>query len=251
MAGVRTTSIGINGQASRRRPPTLFNRAYGRAFFWDGRESTLEAQALRPITSPTEMGANVNEVVKKLSGHPDYSRLFREAFGAEVSADRLTMVLASFERVLLSGDTPVDRFRAGEVGALSASSRHGLWLYESRAGCWRCHGGPNFTDESFHNTGIGWGRQPNDWGRYEITAQEADRGRFKTPTFRGLAATAPYMHDGSMATLDEVVAFYNRGGNRNPHLDPLLEPLDLSPSDLADLVAFLRSLSTMDRAPTP
>src|SRR5262249_33884873 len=150
---------------------------------------------------------------------------------------------ASFERVLLTGNTRVDRFRTGSLDFLNERERHGLWLYESRGRCWRCHPGPNFTDEAFHNTGISWGGQPSDLGRYEVTRKDADRGRFKTPTLRGLKHTAPFMHDGSLRTLDEVVEFYNRGGAKNPYLDPLIEPLGLSKEDMKDLVAFLEALS--------
>jgi cytochrome c peroxidase len=160
-----------------------------------------------------------------------------------VTAANLARALASFERVLLTGDTRVDRFRAGRVQALTDRERHGLWLFESRGRCWRCHSGPNFTDEAYHNTGVGWGKAPADPGRHAVTGQEADRGRFKTPTLRGLRSTAPYMHDGSMATLDEVVAFYNRGGGPNQHLDPAIVPLGLSKEDVQDLVAFLEALS--------
>ena len=129
------------------------------------------------------------------------------------------------------------------MDALNEHERHGLWLYESRGGCWRCHSGPNFTDEEFHNTGIAWNAQPPDWGRYEVTGKDADRGKVKTPGLRGLARTAPYLHDGSLASLEDVVAFYNRGGNANPNLDPAVKPLQLSEEDRQDLVAFLRALS--------
>jgi cytochrome c peroxidase len=234
---------GFRGQETHRNPPSLWNRAYGTAFFWDGREATLEAQALRPIESPTEMGGTIEAAVNRLQKHKEYPALFREAFRDGVSADNLAKSLASFERVLLSGNSRVDRFRAGEVRVLSEAERHGLWLYESRGGCWRCHSGPNFSDESFHNTGVSWNQPPIDLGRFTITNKEADRGRFKTPTLRNAALTAPYMHDGSLATLEEVVDFYNRGGGKNPNLDESVVPLGLSPEEKKDLVAFLKALS--------
>jgi cytochrome c peroxidase len=234
---------GIGGKRNRRNAPTLLNRAYGGAFFWDGRETTLEGQALRPIDSPLEMGGTVAVAVERLRKRKDYADQFRAAFPEGVTAENLARALASFERVLLTGNSRVDRFRAGEIAALNAGERHGLWLYESRGGCWRCHRGPNFTDESFHNTGVGWGKTPSDIGRYEHTHNQADRGRFKTPTLRGLRATAPYMHDGSLATLQEVVEFYNRGCTANPNLDPAITPLGLSENDVKDLVAFLQALS--------
>jgi cytochrome c peroxidase len=242
-AGSARVAVGIGSKQTSRNAPSLLNRAYGRTFFWDGRETALEAQALRPIESLDEMGAKLPEVVKKLQANPDYARQFAASFPDGVTAQNVGKALASFERVLLAGNSSVDRFRAGDVESLNSSERHGLWLYESRGRCWQCHSGRNFTDEEFHNTGVNWGKPAADLGRFSITKQESDRGRFKTPTLRGLTATAPYMHDGSMATLEEVVEFYNRGGGKNPHQDPVIAPLNLSKSELADLVAFLRSLS--------
>ena len=143
----------------------------------------------------------------------------------------------------LPPDLATAAIRAGEVGALTEAERHGLWLWESKGRCWRCHAGPNFTDEQFHNTGVGWGSEPPDWGRFAVTGKEEDRGKFKTPTLRGVAWTAPYMHDGSIATLEEVVEYYNRGGRANPHLDSTVAPLGLSKQEVQSLVAFLRALS--------
>jgi cytochrome c peroxidase len=234
---------GIHGRTAARRAPTLFNRAYGTAFFWDGRETTLEAQALRPIQDPDEMGARLEDVVGRLRADKGYRDRFAAAFADGVTAANVGKALASFERVLLRGDSRVDRFRRrGEVGALTDAQRHGLWLYESKAGCWRCHGGPNFTDEGFHNTGVAWGREPADLGRHRVTGRDEDRGRFKTPTLRGVVLTAPYMHDGSLATLPDVVEFYNRGGGDNPHRDATLAPLGLSAEEVRALVAFLKAL---------
>ena len=236
-------AAGIGGKQGPRNVPSLLNRAYGTAFFWDGRETTLEAQALRPIENPLELGSSVAEAVKRLQAHPHYPARFRAAFPDGITAINLGRALASFERVILAGDSRVDRFRAGDLKAITAAERHGLWLYESRGGCWRCHMGPNLTDEAFHNTGVSWGKEPIDLGRFAFTRQDGDRGRFKTPTLRGLTATAPYMHDGSLGTLEEVVEFYNRGGGKNPNLDPVIVPLGLSSQDVKDLVAFLRALS--------
>jgi cytochrome c peroxidase len=243
LAGRVRLAIGIKGRENHRNAPSLWNRAYGTAFFWDGRESTLEAQALGPIESSTEMGGTVEGAVERLRAHKEYPKLFEAAFSENVTANNLAKSLASFERVLLSGNSRVDRFRAGQVQSLSDSERHGLWLYESRGGCWRCHSGPNFSDESFHNTGVSWYQPPIDLGRFTVTKKEPDRGRFKTPTLRNVAHTAPYMHDGSLATLEDVVDFYNRGGNKNPCLDESIVPLDLTPQDRKDLVAFLKALS--------
>jgi cytochrome c peroxidase len=236
-----TKPHGIGGQALKRKAPTLFNRAYGSAFFWDGRETTLESQALRPIEDPTEMGSNLADVVQRLKQNKDYSSGFEAAFSDGVSTANLGKALASFERLLLRGDSSVDHFRrSGEHAALTPAERHGLWLYESKARCWRCHPGSNFTDERFHNTGVSWGKA--DLGRYAVTKKDEDRGRFKTPTLRGVALTAPYMHDGSLPTLEDVVEFYNRGGTANPHLDPVMAPIGLTKEEVRDLVAFLKAL---------
>jgi cytochrome c peroxidase len=235
--------VGVGGRRTARKAPTLLNRAFGKAFFWDGREPTLEAQALRPIANADEMGDSVDRIVRRLREDRAYAADFRAAFADGPSAANLARALASFERVLLTGDSRVDRFRAGDLGTLDESERHGLWLFESRGQCWRCHAGRNFTDEAYHNTGVGWGQLSADAGRQAVTHQDADRGRFKTPTLRGLTHTAPYMHDGSLKTLQDVVEFYNRGGVKNPNLDPVMGPLTLSKEEVKDLVAFLRALS--------
>jgi cytochrome c peroxidase len=234
---------GIGGQATVRRPPSLLNRAYGTSFFWDGRAATLEEQALQPLENPAEMGTSVTEVVKRLQANRDYRAQFEAAFPDGVTSANLARSLASFERVLLRGDSAVDRFRRkGEHAALTASERQGLWLYESKGRCWRCHAGPNFTDEGFHNTGVGWGSDPPDLGRFTFTKQQGDQGKFKTPSLRGATLKAPYMHDGSLKTLEDVVEFYNRGGTPNPHLDAALRPLEMSREEVRDLVAFLKAL---------
>jgi cytochrome c peroxidase len=234
---------GIRDQALARRAPSLFNRAFGTSFFWDGRAGSLEDQALQPIENPKELGSTVAEVVRRLQADRDYRTRFESAFPDGVTSANLARALASFERVLLRGDSRVDRFRrGGDHAALNEQERHGLWLYESKGGCWRCHTGSNFTDERYHNTGVGWGKEPLDLGRYAVTRADADRGKFKTPTLRGVTLTAPYMHDGSLATLPDVVEFYNKGGGTNPHLDPALRPLGLSKEEVRDLVAFLQAL---------
>jgi len=232
---------GIGGREVARRAPTLLNRAYGTAFFWDGRAASLEEQALEPIANPAEMGSSVDEAVSRLRAEARYKNQFAVAFDDGVTAANLGKALASFERVLLRGDSPVDRFRQrGERNAMTAGELHGLWLYESKGQCWRCHTGKNFTDENFHNTGVSWGG--DDLGRHAVTRKETDRGKYKTPTLRGVKLRAPYMHDGSLKSLDDMVEFYNRGGGANPHLDSTMRPLNLTKEEMADLVAFLKAL---------
>jgi cytochrome c peroxidase len=232
---------GIRDQALKRKAPSLFNRAYGTAFFWDGREATLEAQALKPIEDPTEMGSKLDDVLKRLQEHKEYKTQFDKAFPDGVTVANLGKAIAGFERVLLRGDSAVDRFRRnGDHAALNPAERHGLWIYESKGRCWRCHSGANFTDEQFHNTGVSWGK--DDKGRFAITKHDDDRGKFKTPTLRGVALSGPYMHDGSLKRLEDVVEFYNGGGGANPKLDSVLGPLGLTKEEMSDLVAFLKAL---------
>ncbi len=236
-------AIGVADARGRRHSPALLNRTYGTSFFWDGRAATLEEQALLPIANKLEMASSVDTVVARLRADDSYVTQFRDAYAGEVTPRHLAKALAGFQRTLLSGDSRADRFQAGDASALTSAERIGLWIFESRGGCWKCHQGRNYTDEQAHNTGVSWGRQPLDLGRFEVTGREEDRGRFKTPTLRDVASSAPYMHDGSIATLREVVQFYNRGGGKNPHLDPLLEPLHLNDQEVDMLVAFLNSLT--------
>ena len=177
-----------------------------------------------------------------------YRRQFARAFGSEgVSLGRLVAALASFERTLVAGDAPVDRVLThGDSGALTARARRGFHLFLGKARCVVCHEPARFTEERFHNTGVAWnGSVYKDSGRYGISRRLEDLGAFKTPTLRNVELTAPYMHDGSIATLEDVISFYDRGGNPNPGLDPLVRPLGLSPTERADLAVFLRSLTGM------
>lgn len=239
--GGEASSTGIGGQKTKRRAPPLLNRAYGSTFFWDGRAKSLEEQALKPIEDPTEMGAKLPDVLARLSADKAYAAAFAKAFPGEgVSADTLAKALASFERVLLRGDVPVDKFqKKGQRSAMSEDEIHGFWLFDSKARCWRCHAGANFTDETFRNTGVSWGK---DDGRFTFTKDESDRGKFKVPSLRGIRDAGPFMHDGSLKTLDDVVEFYNKGGGANPNLDPAMQSMDLTAEEKKALVAFLKSL---------
>ena len=242
-ADPRPFSRGAHGRSTTRNAPTLLNRGLGRTFMWDGRAATLEEQVLLPIENPVEMDLDLADVLERLEEDAGYAAFFREAFGRAPDREALATALAAFVRRLWSGEGPFDRFRDGDIASLSGPERSGFWLYESRGGCWRCHSGPNFTDESFHNTGVGALHGVPEQGRAAVTGEEADRGRFKTPTLRGLAHTAPYMHDGTLATLRDVVEFYRRGGNANANKSPHLVPLELSDTDVDNLVAFLEALS--------
>ncbi len=242
----RPISVGVFGRRGTRSVPTLINRAYGTSFFWDGRTTSLEEQVLKPIQDPTEMDMAVDDVVRRLQQDEDYRTLFQLAFGRAVNGGDLAKALASYVRTILSGNLPIDHYRyaKGERDALSERELQGLRLFRGKANCGVCHQGPNFTDERFHNTGVAWrGGSPSDSGRYFVTRQEGHVGAFKVPTLREVERTAPYMHDGSIATLEAVIEFCDRGGNANPYLDPILRPLHLTEEEKRALVAFLRSLS--------
>lgn len=237
-------STGIKGQKGGRSAPTVINRLFSKEQFWDGRAEDLEAQALGPIQNPIEMGNTLEGVVKKLNAIEGYRQEFRKVFGTDVTAEGIAKAIASFERTVLSGNSPYDRFKAGDKKALSESAQRGLALFESkRVNCVTCHVGPNFTDEGFRNIGVGMDKIKPDLGRFEVTKRDADRGAFKTPTLREIARTAPYMHDGSLKTLLDVINFYDRGGIPNPYLSPDMKPLKLSEQEKADLVEFLKSLT--------
>ena len=241
-ADPRRVSIGVRGQRGTRNAPSLFNVAYGTRFFWDGRAASLEDQVRFPIENPRELGSKLADVVTRLRRDPRYVKEFAAAFDEGLTTVNLARAIAGFERTLLLGDSAIDRFRGGDSGALTNAQRQGLWLFESRARCWRCHSGGNFTDGRFHNTGVAVLRQPADPGRFAVTRRPADRGAFKTPTLRGVSRTAPYMHDGSLKTLEDVVRFYSKGGGPNPDLDLLIRPLNLSEQEVGQLVEFLRAL---------
>lgn len=240
----RRVSVGVSGRKGTRNVPALINRGYGAAFFWDGRVSALEEQVLRPIRDANEMDMTLEEVVARLEHARDYRKQFRAVFSREVNAEDLARALASYVRTILSGDSPVDRYVNGERDALSEKECQGLAIFRGKGNCAACHLGPSFTDERFHNTGVAWRNGALlDLGRFVVSGNDADRGAFKTPTLREVARTAPYMHDGSLTTLEDVIELYDRGGNPNPHLDPELHLLRLSPEEKQALVAFLKSLT--------
>ena len=239
----RALSRGIGNATGARNAPALINRADGTSFFWDGRAGTLEDQVLQPITNPEEMGMSERDLVPRLE-RSGYGPQFRAIFGRSIAPADIARALASYIRAIRSENSAYDRYLHGEVGALTPDQQTGYELFTSRANCWMCHTGDNFTDEQFHNTGVGWnGAGPADQGRFRVTHKPDERGAFKTPTLREIARTAPYMHDGSVATLDDVVDYYDRGGNKNPCLDPAIKPLHLTPQQKRALVAFLHALT--------
>jgi cytochrome c peroxidase len=235
---------GADGSMGRRNVPTLVNRVYGTSFFWDGRAPSLEQQVVQPLINPREMGMSPDGVVAVVRGDGRYRRQFQTAFNREPQLDDIARALATYVRTIRSGNSRYDQFRAGTTAALTAQEQRGMRVFFGRGNCWLCHAGPNLTDERFHNTGVAFrDGQLLDPGRFVVRQQPADRGAFKTPTLREVARTAPYMHDGSLPTLEDVVEHYDRGGNANPALDSILRPIGLSPEDKRALVAFLRALS--------
>jgi cytochrome c peroxidase len=242
----KPVSTGIRGQKGGRSAPASFNRVFSSAQFWDGRAATLEDQSVGPFTNPIEHGFPNYDVMRaKMMKIAGYRKLFKQAFGEEnITIDNVGRAIASFQRTVLSGNSPADRFDQGqEAGAISAEAQHGLILFREKARCTKCHSGFNSTDEKFHNLGLGWDDNKVDLGRYMVTKNPEDIGAFKTPTLREIARSAPYTHDGRFKTLEEVVNFYNQGGVKNPHQDPLIIPLDLTDQEKHDLVAFLHTLN--------
>ncbi len=238
-------STGVHRLQGGRSAPASINRLFSSAQFWDGRAVTLEDQSTGPFVSPVEHGfANHDELVEKLKGIKGYEPLFQKVFQGPVTKDRIGQAIASFQRTLISGNSPYDRFDyGGEENAISPEAQRGLKLFLKKARCTRCHSGFNFTDEKFHNLGIDWDKEHIDLGRFTVTKNAEDIGAFKTPTLREIARTAPYMHDGRFATLRQVVDFYDGGGIKNPHQDNTIIPLKLTEQEKDDLVEFLHSLN--------
>lgn len=276
-----STAIGVEGRSVRRNTPSLYNVAYAQLLFHDGRENRLEQQAWGPLLAHNEMAnPSIGYVVNKIKQNPDYRGLFEKAFKKPVGMETIGQALASYQRTLNSADSAFDRWYYGkQKDALSEAAQRGYRLFIGKAACNACHAVGEtqalFTDQKRHNTGIGYqeamGKTPekrhlqiapgvfvdtdsaqfravsetkaNDLGYYEISQNPADRWAYKTPTLRNVALSAPYMHNGSLATLEDVLRFYNQGGIANENLSPLIKPLGLSAAELDDLLAYLKSLT--------
>jgi cytochrome c peroxidase len=275
----KPTSAGVGGQLGTRNSPTTLNALFLSAQFWDGRAATLEEQSLQPFINPVEMGiADHAALVAKLSALAEYGPLFQKAFGSqEVTAARIGQALASFERTLVALAAPIDRYLAGEQTAISDSAKRGWALFNGKARCNTCHGWveafPLFTDELYHNIGVGvknvdfaaiaaraaqattpeqidalalQDAEASELGRYLVSREQKDIGAFKTPQLRNVDRTAPYMHDGSQATLADVIEFYDKGGETNPYLDGGIRPLALTTPEKADLVELMKTFTSTD-----
>jgi len=272
-----TTSIGINQQTGTRNAPTVVNAAFYKSLFLDGREADLEGQALGPFINPIEHGlADAKAVTEKVRTNRQYLPLFKQVFGVDkkqLSITHITQAIASYERTLIAGNSPFDRyFFKNEKTALSKSAARGSRLFRRKGNCANCHeiswNNALFTDNNFYNIGVGFQRinpqienyiaqlqgeknsinftlqQQSELGRFAVTSVIKDLGKFKTPTLRNIALTAPYMHDGSLKTLAEVVEYYNKGGIKNRFLDPAIFPLKFTKQEKQDLVEFLKSLTS-------
>lgn len=280
------TAVGIEGRSHRRNSPTIFNVGYYQFLFHDGREFTLEDQVIGPMLAFNEMGnPSIGHVIEKVRNIDDYAGLFEAVYGGGVTLERLSQAIAAYERSFVSGNARFDQWHyGGDKNVLSQEEINGFDIFTGKGGCVTCHSINDktalFTDQSFHNTGIGWARNnkvikkeyesdtfpvqlapgvvvqvkhdyletssekpQNDVGRFEITEDPKDSWKYKTPSLRNLVVSAPYMHDGSLSTLEAVVAFYNKGGDNNPAIDPLLKPLGLSKQEQSALVAFLKTLT--------
>jgi cytochrome c peroxidase len=233
-------ATGVGGKKGGRNSPTVLNTAYNQFQFWDGREGSLESQALGPIQNPIEMNLTLPEVVEKLNAITGYKQQFQAVFGTDVTSEGIAKAIAAYERTVLSGDAPYDKFKAGDDSALSEAAQRGMKVFFGKGVCSACHSGRNFTDNAFHNLGIGMKAEKPDVGRFAISKLGGDTGSFKTPTLREIAKSGPYMHDGSIKTLEEVVEHYVRGGVANDYLDEDVFPLKLTDQEKADLVTFLK-----------
>lgn len=269
---------GIGKQVGQRNSPTVTNALFSPTQFWDGRAATLEDQAILPILNPIEMGVETSDqLVAKVKGIPEYASEFRQVFGREVNADDIARAISAFERKQIFGDSRFDRFLAGDSKAMDASAKRGWALFNGKGRCNTCHAGnavsPLFADGKFHNIGIAAHKQDfvqlanealrtvrsgdqkqidelalaskfSELGRFLVTKAENDIGSFKTPTLRNVGVTGPYMHDGSLATLWDVMDHYNKGGVQNPFLDGGMQRLGLTEAEIDDLVAFMFALTS-------
>lgn len=233
-------ATGVGKKVGGRNSPTVINSAFQTFQFWDGRAGSLEEQALGPMQNPIEMNMKLEQIVERLNAIPGYKSQFQKIFKTDATPESIGKAIAAYERTLISKDAPFDRYEAGDKKALSESAKRGRDLFFGRANCSACHAGHNFTDNAFHNIGIGMDKPTPDVGREAISKLEGDRGSFKTPTLREVARSAPYMHDGSLKTLEEVVDHYSNGGIKNRWLDEELFPLNLTDAEKKDLVTFLK-----------
>ncbi len=248
----KKVSVGVQAKEGNRNAPTSLNAALYDLQFWDGRAPSLEEQAKGPIVNPVEMAMpSLDALTDKLKKVSEYQKSFSEVFKEGITADNIVRAIAAYERTLLAGDSPFDRyFYAKEENAISPEAKRGLAVFQEKGRCMSCHeilpSFALFTENKFHNVGVGMDRPNPDLGRYLATKEEKDTGAFKTPSLRNVAITAPYMHDGSEATLESVVDLYDKGGVPNRFLDGGIRPLNLTDQERKDLVEFMKALTSPD-----
>lgn len=237
-------AVGHQMKVLDRRTPTILNAAWLQAAFWDGRAETLEEQALQPIEAADEMNLDIEVLLARLNGIPEYRPLFAAAYAEDgISAAAIAKALATFQRTVVSGTAPFDRWVEGDERAVSEEAKQGFRVFTGKANCASCHSGWRFTDDSFHDIGV----PGEDRGRGRHVDLEIIQHAFKTPSLRNVVERAPYMHDGSERTLEQVIELYELGGRvHRPSLSPEIQPLDLTPADRRALIAFLRTLSSRD-----
>ena len=240
------TAVGMNGKVLKRATPTIVNTAYNTQFMWDGRKKSLEDQALGPMSTPEEMNTDIAGTLKRLAATPGYTAMFAKAYPGEgITESTLAKAIAAFERTIVVRDTPFDRWLAGDAKAMTAQQWRGYKAFvdPNKGNCMACHTAPNFTDNGYHNVGIDMSPTA-DPGRYGIVKIGSMKGAFKTPTLRNVEATAPYFHDGSSASLRQVVDHYVRVGDQRPAgISTSIVPLHLSEQDRDDMVAFMKALT--------
>jgi cytochrome c peroxidase len=238
------TGMGHGMKHLPRATPTIVNAAFNTLQMWDGRKKSLEDQALGPITTEAEMAQTIPALVAKLESIPGYRHMFAEAYpGAPISGETIAKAIASYERTVLSTESPFDRWMRGDEHAVSEAAKRGFAVFRGAGNCETCHSGFNFTDNGFHNIGVKDPEGHEDVGRYNERKVALMKGAFKTPTLRDVALTGPYMHNGCYKTLEEVVEHYVRGGDVKGNLSPNMKPIQLTEADKADLVAFLKTLT--------
>lgn len=238
------TSTGIHGQVGQRNSPTVINSAYATSQFWDGRAKTLEEQAVGPVGNSIEMGHSMAGVVETFNQIPEYRERFQKVFGTDVTEEGFAKAVAAFERTVLSGNSPYDKYQAGDEDALTEAQKQGLESFMDD--CAMCHTPPLFSNYRFFSAGIGRDKETPDEGRMDATGRDRDRGKFRVPALREVANTAPYFHDGSVATLEEAVALMMAGGTDHPDVSPMLKTLaehEHTDEDQANMVEFLKALS--------
>ncbi len=241
-ADPRPVSIGVEGRSGTRNAPSIVNAAWGKTFFWDGRAQSLEEQAGQPIENPLEMDLTLSDAVARLAADPSYVKDFTQAYGEAPSEGSLHKALASFVRSVVSGSSPYDRHLRGDDSDFGPPRKRGEALFLSeKAECFHCHPSGSLSNEGYFNNGTY--TAGGDTGRQQVTGRVGDLGKFKVPGLRNIAITAPYMHDGSLLTLEDVIEQYAAGGRGDPSTDPLIKPFSLSSEEKADLLDFLRSFT--------